>query len=217
MRMRYRIETLPESVCESTSRNEAMWKGSRKPRLPIEKQSTGGHSPCPNSEAACRTVPSPPRDRTRCVYGNSSCGVVPSSARQPSSIDRTHQQRPRQSRDGRVPCVPRPESAHWGMCPGNKRGFGRLPFSLPRCTPCVRAARSSAVQTMSTAGARPGSSCSARRGGVCCCQRLLRWVRAVGTMGITVAARTAVMLNQRSCPWVQNHWGERGPVTQQRC
>lgn len=52
----------------SNARGKAsMWKGSKKPRLPIEKHSTGGHSPDEKRLETCSTVPSPPRVRTRWV------------------------------------------------------------------------------------------------------------------------------------------------------
>ena len=42
-------------------------KGRRKPKVPIEKLSTGGTAPTLNSEDACSIVPSPPRVMTRSI------------------------------------------------------------------------------------------------------------------------------------------------------
>lgn len=45
--------------------------GSKKPKVPIEKLSTGGTAPTLNSDDACKIVPSPPSVTTRSIFSAS--------------------------------------------------------------------------------------------------------------------------------------------------
>jgi hypothetical protein len=51
-------------------------KGSRKPRVPMEKLRTGGTAPELNNEEACNIVPSPPSVTTKSIFSGLADDII---------------------------------------------------------------------------------------------------------------------------------------------